>query len=89
MNKKITYKNLIPLSIYFCVRNVIEGTWINDREQYLYPKDTWQRIRFFALHTRFLIIVLLLQTALTTGFSLRRKKSAPVSRLKHVYDRFH
>lgn len=38
----ITFLNLIKTSIYFSVRNCIEGTWINDRDQYTYPNDGWQ-----------------------------------------------
>ena len=34
--------NLIQGLIYFSVRNCIEATWLNDRDQYLYPKDGWQ-----------------------------------------------
>ena len=29
-------------SIYFAVRLSIEATWLNDRDQFLYPKDGWQ-----------------------------------------------
>lgn len=35
----ITPKNLIVNSIFLAVRKVIEDTWINDRDQYLRPKD--------------------------------------------------
>jgi hypothetical protein len=34
--------NLIQMSIYFTVRHAIEATWINDRDQFLYPNDLWQ-----------------------------------------------
>ncbi len=40
--KKITIKNLITSSIYFSVRHCIDATWLNDRDQYLYPTDGWQ-----------------------------------------------
>lgn len=40
---KITTANLIPMCIYFSVRHAIEATWINDRDQFLYPNDKWQR----------------------------------------------
>ncbi len=33
---------LIPLSIYFAVRHAIPATWINDRDQFLTPRDGWQ-----------------------------------------------
>lgn len=38
----INKENLIPVSIYFAVRKVIPATWLNDRDQFLYPKDGWQ-----------------------------------------------
>jgi hypothetical protein len=38
----ITFLNLTTTLIYFSVRNCIEGTWINDRDQYTYPNDSWQ-----------------------------------------------
>ena len=34
---KITATNLIQISIYLSVRLCIEATWINDRDQFLYP----------------------------------------------------
>ncbi len=39
---KINNLNLIPICIYFSVRHCIEATWLNDRDQFLYPKDGWQ-----------------------------------------------
>ncbi|GHT49365.1 hypothetical protein FACS189440_15000 [Bacteroidia bacterium] len=38
----ITDKNLIEVGIYFAVRHCIEATWLNDRDQFLYPNDGWQ-----------------------------------------------
>ncbi|MBK8724176.1 MAG: hypothetical protein IPL95_18580 [Saprospiraceae bacterium] len=29
-------------SIYFAVRHCIDSTWLNDRDQFLFPKDGWQ-----------------------------------------------
>ncbi|MCX7999920.1 MAG: hypothetical protein N3A69_13370, partial [Leptospiraceae bacterium] len=37
-----TSKNLIVGSIYFAVRHCIEATWLNDRDQFLYPNDKWK-----------------------------------------------
>ena len=37
----ITFQNLLQISIYFSVRHSIEATWINDRDQYLFPIDGW------------------------------------------------
>ena len=38
----ITKYNLIPMCVYFAVRKVIKRTWINDRDQFLYPKNKWR-----------------------------------------------
>ncbi|MCH5226571.1 MAG: hypothetical protein J1F16_01935 [Muribaculaceae bacterium] len=38
----ITDKNLREIAIYFAVRHVIEATWINDRDQFLFPNDGWK-----------------------------------------------
>ena len=43
LHKKITKDNLIQSSIYFAVRHGIEATWLNDRDQFLYPNDGWQK----------------------------------------------
>jgi hypothetical protein len=39
---QISVNNLIVNCIFFSVRKVIEQTWINDRDQYLYPNEGWQ-----------------------------------------------
>jgi len=39
----ITEKNLIPTSIYFAVRKAIPATWINDRDQFWFPNDKWEK----------------------------------------------
>ncbi|TVL57227.1 hypothetical protein [Brachyspira hyodysenteriae] len=38
----INSKNLISISIYLSVRLCIESDWLNDRDQFLYPKNTWE-----------------------------------------------
>ena len=38
----INSNNLIKASIYFAVRKCIEATWLNDRDQFLFPKNGWQ-----------------------------------------------
>lgn len=38
---EITKNNLIQISIYFTLRNIVEATWLNDRDQYLFPKANW------------------------------------------------
>lgn len=43
----ITTKNITEISIYLAVRHAVEATWINDRDQFLYPNDGWKSdIRF-------------------------------------------
>ncbi|PNE25555.1 hypothetical protein BHU16_01065 [Tannerella sp. oral taxon 808] len=37
----ITQKNLLEACIYFAVRLCIPMTWLNDRDQFLYPNDGW------------------------------------------------
>jgi predicted RNA methylase len=41
-NWQITKDNLIESFIYFAVRKCIAATWLNDRDQFLYPNDGWQ-----------------------------------------------
>jgi hypothetical protein len=38
----ITIENLLVASIYCAVRQVIPATWLNDRDQFLYPNDGWK-----------------------------------------------
>ncbi|MBD5166138.1 hypothetical protein [Helicobacter sp.] len=44
---KICANNLIIASIYFAVRHCILATWLNDRDQFLYPNDKWQEDSIF------------------------------------------
>lgn len=37
-----TSANLVFGAIYFTVRHCINANWLNDRDQFLYPNDTWQ-----------------------------------------------
>ena len=37
----VTSNNLIVISIYYTIRHVIEPTWINNRDQFLYPDENW------------------------------------------------
>lgn len=39
---KISKDNLIENAIFLSVRKVIEQTWVNDRDQYLYPISAWE-----------------------------------------------
>ncbi|WP_297203686.1 hypothetical protein [uncultured Brachyspira sp.] len=38
----ITKNNLLQSCIYLSVRHCIEADWLNDRDQFLYPKNTWE-----------------------------------------------
>lgn len=38
----ITKKNLIASCIYLAVRHAIKASWINDRDQFLYPNKKWR-----------------------------------------------
>ena len=43
----ITKSNLIPIVIYLAIRAVVEATWQNDRDQFLYPNEGWLYDRDF------------------------------------------
>ena len=38
----VTDKNIIEISIYISVRHCIQATWLNDRDQFTYPKNDWE-----------------------------------------------
>lgn len=38
----ITPNNLIPICIFVAVRHCLEATWLNDRDQFLFPNDEWK-----------------------------------------------
>ena len=41
-HNSIVCNNLLVFCIYFSVRKCIASTWLNDRDQFLYPNDGWQ-----------------------------------------------
>ena len=43
----ITNRNVVPMCIYMTIRHVIEATWLNDRDQFLWPNDGWANDMFF------------------------------------------
>jgi len=43
----ITSNNVKPASVYFAVRHCIEATWLNNRDQFLYPSDGWEADSIF------------------------------------------
>jgi hypothetical protein len=38
----LSEKNLLPFMVYFAVRHCIEHSWINDSDQYFFPKNEWE-----------------------------------------------
>ncbi|EAJ5700863.1 hypothetical protein CLC19171_0813 [Campylobacter lari subsp. concheus] len=47
VNLQVFSINLINIAIYFSVRHVIPATWINDRDQFLYPNKAYQNDKEF------------------------------------------
>jgi hypothetical protein len=43
----INVKNIIYACIYVAVRQVLEATWLNDRDQFLYPNEGWETDKEF------------------------------------------
>ena len=43
----ITEQNLLECSIFYAVRHVIPATWLNDRDQFLYPRKAWKEDKEF------------------------------------------
>jgi len=41
-NMIINNRNINIVCIYFTVRHVIPSTWLNDRDQFLFPNDGWE-----------------------------------------------
>ena len=39
---RINASNILPISVYLSVRHCIDATWLNDRDQFLYPNDGWK-----------------------------------------------
>lgn len=42
-----TQNNIKIGAIYFSVRHCIKATWLNDRDQFLYPNDGWEKDKEF------------------------------------------
>lgn len=38
----VTRNNVWEMCIYFAVRHCIAATWLNDRDQFLFPEETWK-----------------------------------------------
>lgn len=43
----IDSNNLLVASVYFGVKKCIDATWLNDRDQFLYPNDGWEADKEF------------------------------------------
>ena len=43
----VSTKNILEIAIYLAVRHCIEQSWLNDRDQFLYPSDGWKTDREF------------------------------------------
>jgi hypothetical protein len=43
----INQKNVLIASVYFAVRKCIPATWLNDRDQFLYPNEKWEQDKEF------------------------------------------
>jgi len=39
----ITDKNLKEVAVYYAIRHCIDATWLNDRDQFLYPNMEWEK----------------------------------------------
>ena len=46
---EVTEENFVGICNAFAVRLVIQPTWLNDRDQFLWPNDTWKNDRGFQL----------------------------------------
>lgn len=44
---QITKYNLIQSAIYLTVRTIIEPTWLNDRDQFIFPNEYWVNDKIF------------------------------------------
>ncbi len=47
LTTNITKNNVIEMCIYLSLRHIIEATWLNDRDQFLYPNNGWQTDKEF------------------------------------------
>ena len=44
---KICKENIIQFCVYFSVRHCIPATWLNDRDQFLFPNKKWEKDKEF------------------------------------------
>lgn len=43
----ITDANIKEVAVYFAVRKVVSADWLNDRDQFIYPHETWKSDKVF------------------------------------------
>jgi len=43
----ISLQNVLVMCIYLTIRQVFDATWLNDRDQFLYPNDKWEKDKEF------------------------------------------
>lgn len=43
----VTELNLMEIVVFYSVNHTIEATWLNDRDQFLYPNDGWKEDKEF------------------------------------------
>jgi hypothetical protein len=43
----LNQNNIAESAVYFSVRHCIDSTWLNDRDQFLYPNDRWEQDQEF------------------------------------------
>lgn len=47
MSAAITFRNFIPMAIYNTIRQIIENSWVNNKDQYTWPDESWKEDRYF------------------------------------------
>ena len=45
----VTKNNIIEMAVYCAIRQVIEATWLNDRDNFQYPNEKWKKDSEFQL----------------------------------------
>ena len=43
----VTSNNIASICVYFTIRHCIEATWLNDRDQFLFPNNDWETDKEF------------------------------------------
>ena len=85
----VSLQHLMEVTVYFSVRHCMPATWLNDRDQFLYPNDGWQMIRIFnriAWHLHYFMgrTTLPVKREQTIGFHLPKTKLMQKMSLKVI-----